>query len=155
MSSNETYWNWNSERLFTAVFRFLRTQAFKRLLPCDVLAPVNQSYERDRIAFETFLNPPTYTDVCTNLSWLVSFHSGYYRSLDWREQKHRIVFLFCAWVRRKRKIITKIHVFSTRIDWMDFTVKITVRETELMKTARFSAWKWYFLLSSNIRFILS
>jgi len=43
-----------------------------------------------------FLNPPTYTNVCTNLSWLVSFHLGDNRSFDWREQKHQIVSLFCA-----------------------------------------------------------
>jgi len=35
----------------TAVFRFLRTQSFKRLLRFDVLALVNQSYEHDRTAF--------------------------------------------------------------------------------------------------------
>jgi len=44
--------------------------------------------------FQDFFEP--YSDVCTNLSWLVSFHSGDYRSFDWREQKHRIVLLFCA-----------------------------------------------------------
>jgi len=80
----------------TAVFRFLWTQLFKHLPPFDVLAPVNQSYEHDRTAIETFLKPPTYTDVFTSLSWLVSFHSDDYRSFDWRKQKHRIVFLFCA-----------------------------------------------------------
>jgi len=95
--------------LFIAVFRFLRTQSFKRLPPFDVLVPVNQSYEHDRTAFETFLNPPTYTDVFTSLSWLVSFHSGDYRSFDWREQKtSNCVSVLCLWVRRKRKIAVSL-----------------------------------------------
>jgi len=46
--------------------------------------------------FRDFLNVPTHTDVCMNLSWLVSFHLGDYRSFDWQEQKHQIVFPFCA-----------------------------------------------------------
>jgi len=45
--------------------------------------------------FRDFLNPPTYTDVCMNLSWLVSFHSGDYQSFDWQEQKH-IELCFCS-----------------------------------------------------------
>jgi len=69
-------------------FVFCTTQTFKSFSP-SVFSPCFCSCQSELrtspSCFETSLDSPTYTDVFTSLSWLVSFYSGDYRSFDWRE----------------------------------------------------------------------